>query len=150
MKLKNGHFAQIYIATFLLLAVYFITQTTNCEAYYMHDDSIEISQTKLITICTYLFIPTTFILLLAKILKLKEINKLYITHYATSLASILLLAITINKPCETINGGNYMFINFFGTVFSYLLRIISHLMTVVIFIVTSISIISQTKNLKNN
>ncbi len=97
----------------------------------MHDASINLSSSKLIINCSVLFLGAAAIQILYTILKLKEKQTVFLTNYLISLASVGLLALAINKPCDFINGGHYMFIDLLATVISYLLKIIAYITLVI-------------------
>lgn len=150
MNLDKKKFLLLYFTTFLLFAIYFLINTTACEAYYMHDDSIEISPLKLIIRTAVLFLVPALLILTLGVLKLKADAVLFILHYFLVVISLGIFALVIDKPCESINGGHYMFIDFFGTGFSYLLRFISYITLILLFIRTLVHVIKAGKNNSNN
>ena len=112
----------------MLFILHFIKSKNDCVAYWMHDASIEITIEWLIFYCSYLFLLPTSILLILKFIQVKTPIKLFVAHFLFSLTSISLLTIAINKPCEQINGGHYMFINSTLTLGYYLSKLISFIM----------------------
>ncbi len=139
--MKTKHLIIINVLTFLFFSVYFYLNTTDCEAYFMHDASIDISAKSLITTCSFFFIGPAIIQLLQKFILKKENVKILIVQYILGLTSIGLLALSINKPCEFINGGHYMFANAGSIGLSYLLRLIFYLVFGLTFIWTIINLI---------
>lgn len=125
MKINLKKLLLAYIFTFLVCSTFFLVCISECEAYYMHDDSIEITHKWLLLNCSYLFLIPTILLILTSVLQIETLIRLFTIHFFISLSAILLLTITIYRPCESINGGHYMFINFLMTAGYYLLRLVS-------------------------
>ena len=67
------------------------------------------------------------------------------THFFVALTSISLLLFAINKPCENVNNGHYMFISSTMTIGYYLLKLIS---IVIIGIIIIRTILLKTKTNK--
>jgi|APTNR8051073442_1049403.scaffolds.fasta_scaffold01174_3 hypothetical protein len=145
MKIDFRYLSSAYCVTFVLFITYFLKSKNDCVAYWMHDASIEITTEWLIYYCFYLFLLPTFILLILKLIQVKVPIKLFIAHFLFSLASISLLTIAIDKPCEQINGGHYMFINSTLTLGYYSSKLISFIMISTIVVTTLISLKSKDK-----
>lgn len=149
MKIK--YLILINVLTFIFFSVYFYLNTKDCEAYFMHDASIDISAKSLIISCSFFFIGPTIIQLLQKFILKKENVKILIVLYILGLTSIGLLALSINKPCEFINGGHYMFANAGSIGLSYLFKLIFYIVFGLTFIWTILNlIIPRTRNKMKN
>src|SRR5687768_10293931 len=125
MKIDFRHLTSAYSVTLVFFITYFLIAKTDCEAYWMHDASIEISTEWLIYYCSYLFLLPTFILFILKSFQVMAPVKLFVSHLLFSLTSISLLTIATNKPCEQINGGQYMFIDSTLTLGYYSFKLLS-------------------------
>ena len=134
------------LLTFVFFSIYFYLNTTECEAYFMHDASINISSIALTITCIFLFIGPAITQFLQIFILKKPSESISLFQYFLGLTSIGLLTISINKPCEFINGGHYMFINFGTTGMSYLLRFICYLVFGLTFLRTLFSLIAQKKD----
>ena len=134
MKVHFKHLLFAYCLTFVFYIIFILTSVSKCVAYWMHDASININPIWLIGYCCYLFLLPTIILLIFKFNQLEIPIKLFISHFLISLASISLLAISINEPCEYMNDGYYMFINTTITLGYYLFKLISFIIIIIIFI----------------
>jgi hypothetical protein len=149
MQLKTG-FKNLVIAycfTFVLFALLSLMMISACEIYWAHDFSIEITRTYLILYCSYLFLIPAIILTISKKSGIKISTKLFIIHFLVSLASISLLILAINKPCEDINNGRYMFIDAFGRILGYyLFKLSSFIILSIIIIKTIISLVKMKRN----
>ena len=62
----------------------------------------------------------------------------YLANVYIALTSILLLLFAINKPCENLNDGHYMFISSAMTIGYYLLKLVSLVIIGIIIIQTII------------
>jgi hypothetical protein len=143
MKLTQKKLLFLYCLTFIIFALHFWINTTECKAYFMHDGAIEISPAKLIIHAAILFLIPVVVLFLSMVLKMKEHSTLFFAHYLLVSTSFGLLALAINKYCEEVNGGHYMFINF-PTALSYLLRWISYI-TMILLIIKAVKGIIKAK-----
>jgi len=112
----------------------------------MHDASINVSAAALITTCFYLFIGPALIQIIQIFILKKPIEPISIIQYVLGLISIALLTNLINKPCEFMNGGHYMFIEFGMTSLSLLLRFTCYLLLGLTFVRTIFNIIVQKRN----
>lgn len=117
----------------------------------MHDASVDISAKSLIITCAWFFIGPAIVQLLQKFIERKVNMKILLMQYILGLTSMGLLAVSINKPCEFINGGHYMFTNAGSVGLSYLLKLIFYLVFGLTFIWTLINLIlpktpKKTKN----
>jgi hypothetical protein len=138
--MRAKHFIFINVITFLLFAIHYHLNTSDCEAYYMHDDSINLSSQSLIVNSAILFLgPALIQLVLA--LKAKNKKTFFLLQYILALISVGLLSLAINKPCELINGGHYMFVDFISILISFLLKIICYILLAILFVLTFLSII---------
>jgi hypothetical protein len=135
--------------TFVFFSVYFYLNTTECEAYFMHDASINISPMALTTTCAFLFIGPAITQFIQIFILRKSGLTVSLFQYFLGLASIGLLTLSINKPCEFINGGHYMFINFGSTGMSYFLRFICYVIFGLTFLRTFLNLIAR-KRLEEN
>lgn len=126
--MKSKFLLIINTLTFVFFSVYFYLNTSECVAFYMHDASINVSPSELITICFYLFIGPVLMQSIQIFILRKPIGPISIIQYVLGLLSIVLLTNSINKPCEFINGGHFMFVEFGTTILSYLLRYICYLL----------------------
>jgi hypothetical protein len=52
-------------------------------------------------------------------------TKYFLIHFFISLTSISLLLFAINKPCNNVNNGHYMFINLTMTIGYFLFKLLS-------------------------
>jgi hypothetical protein len=140
MKIDFRHLTSAYCVTLVFFTTYFLVTNTDCEAYWMHDASIEITTKWLIYYCSYLFLLPTIILFLLKSFQISAPIKLFVAHLLFSLTSISLLTIAISKPCEQVNGGQYMFINSTLTLGYYAFKLLSFIMICIIAVTTFISL----------
>ncbi len=147
IKYSNRNLIIVHTATFLVFSIYFLITVKDCTAYFMHDASMEVSIKNTILNTFLLFILPCAILAFREFMKIKDSLKLLVINYILSLTSISLISVAFNKPCEFINGGNYMFINFFTISFSYLLKFASHLLLLIILITTIVKHITNTKKM---
>ena len=115
-----------------------MTSIKECEAYWMHDASITIAKRKLFADTLYLFLLPVLIILVQLLFKIATPTKLLLTHFFIALASISLLLFAINKPCENLNNGHYMFISSTMTIGYYSLKLISLVVIGIIIIQTII------------
>lgn len=145
MKVDFRHLILAYSSAFTFCTFFFLAFTTECKAYWMHDASIEITHRWLIGHFSFIFLLPILILFAHKYLQIKTPIKLFVAHLFISLTSISLLAIAINKPCEYINGGHYMFIDSFLTLGFYLFKLISFILIIVIIVMTANAITRQKK-----
>ena len=141
--MKSQYLLIINLLTFVFFAVYFYLNTPECVAYFMHDASINVSASALITTCFYLFIGPALIQIIQIFILKKPIEPISIIQYVLGLISIALLTNLLNKPCEFMNGGHYMFIEFGMTSLSYLLRYICNLLLGLTILRTLLNIIAR-------
>mgnify|MGYP006902008992 CR=1 FL=1 len=106
----------------------------------MHDASINITKQKLLLDIVYFFVLPILTLFVQRLFKTKTQSLLFLTHFLIALTSILLLILAINKPCDNINGGHYMFINSTMTLGYYLLKLTCF---IILFIIISQTIRSR-------
>jgi hypothetical protein len=144
MKLAQKKLLFLYCLTFIIFALHFWINTTECKAYFMHDGAIEITPVKLTIHAAILFLIPAVVLFLSMVLKWKEYSTLFLAHYLLGFTSFGLLSLAINKSCEEVNGGHYMFINF-PTALAYLLRWISYITLILLIIKTIKGIIKNEK-----
>ena len=147
IKFSNRNLIIVHIATFLIFSIYFIITVKDCTAYFMHDASMEVSLKKSILNTFLLIILPCVILAFREFIRIKDSLKLLVFNYVLSLTSISLISVAFNKPCNFVNGGNYMFINFFTISFSYLLKFASHFLLLIILITTIVTYIKNTKKI---
>lgn len=140
------HLTIINIITFGLFSVYFFLYTTECEVYFMRDSSVNISPKALTLTSAVLFLGLALIDLLQKFTSRPINPTVLLTQYFLSLVSMGLLTISINKPCEFINGGHYMMTDPFAVGVSFLLKLICYLLLGLTFIWTFINLIVSKKN----
>ena len=138
MKTINKKILGFYLTAVCLFTIYTITSIKECEAYWMHDASITITRRKLLTNIALLFVWPILIILTQMIIKIKTKANLFLAHFIISFTSILLLVAALNKPCENINGGHYMFISAGMILGYYLLKLISLIIIAIITIKTII------------
>ena len=141
MKISSRQLLFFYLTTICLLTIYTLTSVKDCEAYWMHEASMIITKRKLLADTSYLFLLPSLIIIVQKIFKITTPEKLFLTHFFIALISILLLLFAINKPCDNVNAGHYMFINSTMTIGYYLLKLASLVIIGIIII--------QTMRLKN-
>ena len=123
MKISNRKLLFLYTIAICFSTIYTLTSIKECEAYWMHDASINITKQKLLLDTLYLFVLPTLTLFIQRLFKTKTQALLFLIHFLIALTSILFLIFAINKPCENINGGHYMFINSTMTLGYYLLKL---------------------------
>ncbi len=111
MKINFSNLAAAYSFTFCVFIFIFMSAIPECECIWMHDASIVISHGWVIIHCSYLFLLPIILLLVLKRNKTTTLYRPFILHYLTSVISMSSIAIAVNKPCQFINGGHYMFIN---------------------------------------
>jgi hypothetical protein len=148
MKISFWYLIIAYCATFIFYTAIFLTSTTECEAYWIHDDSIHISSKWLVSNCFYLFLLPIHFLLIPKFFKIEIPMKILLAHFLVSWVSISLLALAINQPCQSNSGGHYMFIDTFMTLGYYLFKLISFVILCVIIVMTLMAIVKQMKKPK--
>ena len=113
-----------YGLTFCFFITFFLSIIPECECYWMHDSFIKISHGWVILHSLYLFILPIIIILVHKQYNIKSLFKPFILHYLISVISMSSLAISVNKPCESINGGHFMFISMYPVLIYYLTNVI--------------------------
>ena len=145
MTNSNKQLAISYMVVICLLIVYTLTSIKECEAYWMHDVSILITKEKILYDIFYLFILPLLTIIIQIFKNLKTQTKLLKTQFILALISISLLLFAINKPCENINDGHYMFINSIMTLGYYLLYLSSFIIVLIIIIKTIRLIIIASK-----
>ena len=136
MKISNRELLFIYTIAACFLTIYTLISIKQCEAYWMHDASINITKQKLLLDTLYLFVLPILTLFIQRLFKTKTQTKLFVIHFLIALTSILLLIFAINKPCDNINGGHYMFINSTMTLGYYLLKLICFIIIFIIILQT--------------
>ena len=115
----------VYFATLCFFTVFTFPSIKECEAYWMHDASIEVSKQKLLVDVSLLFLLPFLTIILQVIVKMEVPVRLFMKHFIIALTSFSAFVFAVSKPCESINGGHYMFINSTTTLIYYLLKIIS-------------------------
>ena len=148
MKINNRQALYFYLTAVCFLTIYILTSIKECEAYWMHDTSMTITKFKLFSDTSYLFLPPIFIIIVQTLFKIATPTKVFLTHFFIALTSMLLLLFAINKPCENLNGGHYMFISTAMTIGYYLLKLVS-LLIICIIIIQTINFKNKTKKLYN-
>ena len=136
MKISNRELLFLYTIAICFSTIYTLTSIKECEAYWMHDASINITKQKLLLDTLYLFVLPTLTLFVQRLCKTKIQTKLFVTHFIIALTSILLLIFATNKPFENINGGHYMFINSTMTLSYYLLKLTCFIIIFIIILQT--------------
>ena len=132
-----------YAVAVSLLTIYTLTSIKECEAYWMHDASITITKEQIFINVFYLFLLPGLIIIVQTFLKINTQTGLFLTQLSIALTSISLLLLTIDKPCESINGGHYMFVSLTMILGYYLLKVVS-------FVIIGIIIIQTIKASKNS
>ena len=150
MKISIRRLLYFYLATVCFLTIYILASIKECDAYWMHDRLITITKRKLFIDTSYLFLLPVVMILVQKIIKITTQANLFLTHYFITLTSILLLLFTINKPCENLNGGHYMFISTTMTIGYYWLKLVSFVIIGSILIQTILLKIRHSKLEKYN
>jgi hypothetical protein len=140
MKISNRELLFFYAIAICISTIYTLTSINECEAYWMHDASINITKQKLLLDIIYFFVLPILTLFVQRLFKTKTQSLLFLTHFLIALTSILLLILAINKPCDNINGGHYMFINSTMTLGYYLLKLTCF---IILFIIISQTIRSR-------
>jgi len=138
MKVSFVHLVVIYLLAFCFCTLYSLTSVNECEAYWMHDASIVISKKRIITDAVLLFLSPALIILARKLFQLKIQGGFFLMHFFIAATSISSFVFAIDKPCEKINNGNYMFISsplIFGY---YLLKLLSLVILCILLIQTII------------
>ncbi len=134
MKISNRLVFYFYLMTVCFLIIYTLTSIEKCEAYWMHDASILISKRNLFANTSYLFLLPMLIIIAQSPYKIPIPTKLFLIHYFIALTSILLLLFAINKPCENLNNGHYMFISSTKIIGYYFFKLVSSILIGVILI----------------
>ena len=145
MKINKRHLVIFYFIVVCLMTIYTLTSIKECEAYWTHDASITITKQKILLDTLYLFMLPILTIIVQTVLKIKTQTRLFLTHFLIALTSVLLLTYAINKPCENINNGHYMFINLIMTLGYYLFKLTSFIILFIIIIQTIILKIRGTK-----
>lgn len=109
--------------TYVFFIAYFLSTIIECEAYWMHDASIEISHKWLLIHCTYLFVLPVIILLFQYKTKLSTV--MFWVHYSFALISISLFAISIATSDKKIVNSHYIFINGLPILGYYLFKLLT-------------------------
>ena len=136
MKINNRHLLLLYFTVVCLLTIYTLTSVKECEAYWTHDISIIITKQKILLDNLYLFMLPILTIIVQTVLKTKIQTRLFLTHFIIALTSVFLLTYAINKPCENINNGHFMFIDLTMTLSYYLLKLTSFIILFIIIIQT--------------
>ena len=126
----------INFLSFIFCLTFIIFNISECQCYWMHDASIKVTYKWIITYISYLFIIPIILLIISKYLKIEIPKKAYLVHFIMAVISIFTLLTSINKPCEFINGGNYMFINFSLILVYYLFKLFTVISLIYIIIKT--------------
>ena len=145
MKINTRHLLLFYFTVVCLLTIYTLTSVKECEAYWTHDTSITITKQKILLDNLYLFMLPILTIIVQTVLKTKTQTRLFLTHFIIALTSVLLLTYAINKPCENINNGHFMFINLTMTLSYYLFKLTSFIILFIIIIQTIFLKIRGTK-----
>ena len=143
MRTNSGQLLIFYTAAVSLLTIYTLTSVKECEAYWMHDASITITKEQIFINALYFFLLPGLIIIVQTFLKINTQTGRFLTQLFIALTSISLLLLTINKPCENLNGGHYMFVSSIMILGYYLLKIAS-------FIIIGIIIIQTIKAIRNS
>ena len=146
VKLNRLSFILVNSLTFLLFAFYFSKYTVECDAVFMHAGSINFSPRILIINSLTLFMAPAANQLFTEILKLKSHIKLYLLQYFSALISIGIFALAINQPCDSINGGHYMFIDIFVVIISYLLKYFSYCLLLISLVLIIPDLLNKRRN----
>ena len=125
MKITPRQLSFLYFTTICLLTIYTFTSIKECEAYWMHDASIKISKQKLLGDTSFLFLLPLIIILIQPLFKIKAQTNLFLTQFFIAATSILFFIFATNKPCDSVNKGDYMIINSTLTLGYYLFKLIS-------------------------
>ena len=127
-----------YCLTFVLVVTYYFTNCVECEAYWMHDASIIITNKWLLIHCTYLFLlPIIFVLFRHKT---KLSTRIFLTHFTVAIVSI-----SLDKPIKVVDGVKYIFINGLAILGYYFLKLIAFIVICYIIFKSIYSLIKQRK-----
>jgi len=132
-----------YCLTFVLVVTYYFTNCVECEAYWMHDASIIITNKWLLIHCTYLFLlPIIFVLFRHKT---KLSTRIFLTHFTVAIVSISLLVLSLDKPMKVVDGVKHIFINGLAILGYYFLKLIAFIVICYIIFQSIYSLIKQRK-----
>jgi hypothetical protein len=148
MKVEFKHLLVVYVLALAFFFLFFFFSVSECEAYWMHDASIIITHKWLSVLCFYSFLPPIILLLILNYFRIRIPAKVFAVHFLLSLISISTLTLSINKPCEFINGGHYMFLSSYCYLIYYLFKCFS-LICLCYMIYSTIASVYNTKRMSD-
>jgi hypothetical protein len=113
----------------------------------MHDASITITKSWIFGYLSFLFLLPILFFFICNVFKIKKIGKELFLLYVTSVTSISSLFLSINQPCNFINGGYFMFIDSSLILFYYLSKLA--LIIIYLYLVTVILMLIRISYKKN-
>ena len=144
---KLSNIVYLNLISFLVFGIYAFIEVQNCECYWMHDASITITKSWIFGYLSFLFLLPILFFFICNVFKIKKIGKELFLLFVTSVISISSLFLSINQPCNFINGGYFMFIDSSLILFYYLSKLA--LIIIYLYLVTVILMLIRISYKKN-